>query len=81
MTAMGALLAGVWIASCLLVWNIEPAGGFGLVPTADFFFRFVPMVVAIGALFGRTFFGVVVGIGTAFTLIGIEMVSVLMLGA
>ena len=81
MTATGTLLAAVWIASCFLAWNVEPASDFGLLPTAVYIFRFMPMVASIGALFGRPFFGAVMGAGTAFAMVGIEVACLMMFGA
>jgi hypothetical protein len=81
MTATGALLAAVWIASCFLAWNVEPTTDFGLLSTAVFIFRFLPMIAAIGALFGRPLFGAIMGICTAFALLSLEVGCVLLFGA
>ncbi len=78
-TNTDSLFAAVWIASALAAWAVMPdPDEFGDDPFLIFFFRFVPMVTVIGALFGRPKFGVAVGIATLVSLAGIEMASVLM---
>jgi hypothetical protein len=73
-----SLLAAVWVMSSLAAWIME------LNPDEDdlflvvvFFFRYVPMVAAIGALFGRPTFGAALGIATLVALAGIETANAL----
>ena len=77
-TTIGSLLAAVWVASALAAWAMPlRPDETGLVLVIVFFFRFVPMVTTIGALFGRPAFGAVLAILTLVALAGIEMANIL----
>jgi hypothetical protein len=78
-TNTGSLFAAVWVASTLLAWTMDfNPEEIGLVLIVVLFFRFVPMVVTIGTLFGRPAFGAGLGIATLFALAGIETANFLL---
>jgi len=78
-TNTGSLFAAVWVACALLAETMEfNHREIGLVLSVAVFFKFVPMVVTIGALFGRPAFGAGLGIASLFALVGIETTNVLL---
>ena len=80
-TNTGGLFAAVWVASALAAWtmDLEP-DQIGLVLVVVFCFRFVPMVVTIGALYGLLAFGAALGIAALVAIAGIEIANVLIWG-
>jgi hypothetical protein len=78
-TNTASLFAAVWVASALLAWKLEfDPDEIGLVLIVVFFFRFVPLVITIGTLFGRPAFWTGLGVATLFALAGIETANVLL---
>jgi hypothetical protein len=78
-TKTGSQFAAVWVASALLAWTMDfNPDEIGLVLIVVLFFRFVPMVVTIGALFGRPAFGAGLGIASLLALAGIETANILL---
>jgi hypothetical protein len=78
-TNTGSLFAAVWVASALWAWTMDfNPDEIGLVLIVVLFFRFVPMVVTIGALFGRPAFGAGLGIASLLALTGIGTANFLL---